>query len=113
MGKKMVSRDMVNLWIVFDHENWVNWCGGQAFPMKGHFRAWKTHFSDSDKFSMKTLEYTDLDGSLGWQVVPKIGFEQSKEATPCGTFVRQNGIAPRWIIRSTSNNKKGICKEPI
>ena len=58
---------------------------------------------------MKTLEYTDLDGSLGWQVVPKIGFEQSKEATPCGTFVRQNGIAPRWIIKSTSNNKKGIC----
>ena len=52
----------------------------------------------------------DLDGSLGWHVVPKIGFEQSKEATPCGIFVRQNGIAPRWTIKSTSNNnKKGIC----
>ena len=45
-----------------------------------------------------------LVGSLGWQVCPKIGFEQSNDKMHWGKFVLQNGIPPNFINNSTKNN---------
>jgi hypothetical protein len=42
-----------------------------------------------------------LFGLVGWQVVPKMGLEQSKEMTVCGTFVRQKAMAPNFSISKT------------